>query len=530
MKQEPRDKKGHEAAGILPLRDRLSPLSHDLRSALSDVLGGLKLIDARKLDAVSRSHFERVTAAAQTVSRLVDTIKTAGNDQPDDPDAQAEDFYLAEFLEDIRKRWGGRAEATSLDFSLECQASLPAVVTVERVSLDRIIGNLIGNAIKYSESGTVRLAVTCDADRTLAFKVTDEGAGFPDVAPSHSVRGSARDGQATEPGNGLGLLIARDLSTKAGATLRVANRADGPGAEAVLSLPVSAWHNHDPDRLTAEERPVAPVDLGGMRILLAEDNRINQLVVTRMLDAMGAECAVASDGFEALDMLKRSAFDLVLLDIEMPRMSGLDVIGEIRAGNGPRANLPLIALTAYVMREHRDRILAAGADGIIAKPLIRMDDFGLSILRHYNAARSRTKPAGMAGPASPTPDQDVVEREVFARLVGSIGPDSTIELLRKLQTDTQSIATRLASGWKSRNLAEIRSQTHILISVAGAIGANRLLSVARRLNAAAKETTFAEIDDLCQSCLSGISELRQFISQEQSTATPDPDRHETVPP
>ena len=131
-------------------------------------------------------------------------------------------------------------------------------------------------------------------------------------------------------------------------------------------------------------------------MLLAEDNPTNQMVASQMLRALDAEVTVCADGVEALERFEAGAFDLVVVDIEMPRLSGLDVIRAIRARGDDRARAPIVALTAYAMREHRERIAAAGANGLISKPITSVESLGRGLAAHVARASPR-RGAGGAG-------------------------------------------------------------------------------------------------------------------------------------
>ncbi|MFT5160903.1 MAG: two-component system aerobic respiration control sensor histidine kinase ArcB [Paracoccaceae bacterium] len=504
-------------------QNQLSLLSHDLRSALSDILGGLRLVESEKLDTETQAHFDRVKVASEALARLMD--KTMSDDalDPNNQMTSVVNINLSEFLNDTRKRWAGRAKDTGITFALESSTSLPAIITLDRVSLDRVLANLIGNAIKFTDVGQVVLLVDCRADRALCFTIRDEGQGFSPEALERLFEYQGRPDRADKPGSGLGLYIAKELSGVLGAELAISNRAVG-GAEAQLTIPHSTWFDRALRREGKSHQLVQnkQVDLSGLRILLAEDNKTNQLVATQMLRSMGAEFAVASDGIEAFEMLGRERFDLALLDIEMPRMTGLELIKAVRSMPAPVCNMPLVALTAYVMREHRERIYGAGADGIIAKPVMSITELGLAILGYMNGTKSRMRmePANSTDAAQAT--DMIVDQDVFATLVETIGQDSLSELLGKLLADTDSVAEGIGLGRKSLDLAEIRSQTHILVSVAGAIGAQPLQHVAQRLNTAANRQDAAEVDDLCGECLSGLKALQGFILAQQDKAAPPP--------
>lgn len=224
--------------------------------------------------------------------------------------------------------------------------------------------------------------------------------------------------------------------------------------------------------------------LSGLRVLLAEDNPINQFVASQMLESLGASVVVARDGAETLEIFGRETFDVMLVDIEMPRVSGIEVIRTIRGYSGACANTPMIALTAYVMREHRAAIEAAGADGVIAKPILSIEQFGADIRRYMRGRAGHATPdSGDAGSACET-TQPVIDHNIYDALANAIGPHSMAELLGKVNPDIQTARDRLARARDPLDLGEVRSVTHILISVAGAIGALPVQELAKRINMA----------------------------------------------
>jgi CheY-like chemotaxis protein len=262
--------------------------------------------------------------------------------------------------------------------------------------------------------------------------------------------------------------VVKSLTDRLGGTVTVANR--GGGLEAVLRFPADAVADATPGGR-------GRVDLAGVRVLLAEDNPTNQMVATQMLSALNAEVAVAADGVEALERFEQEPVDLVVVDIEMPRLSGLDVIRAIRARGDARARVPIVALTAYAMREHRDRIAAAGADALISKPLTSVDALGRALAAHLAPPPAAPAPEPAAAP--------VVDAAVFGALRDAIGADMMAELLDKVVADLLGTRRELADALEPVDCGPIRSASHILISVAGAIGATRLHACARALNAAA---------------------------------------------
>ncbi|MEL6996883.1 MAG: response regulator [Pseudomonadota bacterium] len=244
--------------------------------------------------------------------------------------------------------------------------------------------------------------------------------------------------------------------------------------------------------------------VSGLNILLAEDNPTNQLVAVQMLESLGATVTLAHDGAEALEIMQDRAFDVALIDIEMPRLSGIDLIRTLRADPGSNATMPMIALTAYVMREHRAAIGEAGADGIIAKPILSIERFGEEIIEHVTARHALNAQA--TGPTaedsskeenSAESDSDEsagIDHEIFERLCASFDEETLKELFLRIHGDISGAAERIDASLREGETMELRAATHILISVAGAIGATRLQSLAQCLNSAGHASDIATIE------------------------------------
>lgn len=252
--------------------------------------------------------------------------------------------------------------------------------------------------------------------------------------------------------------------------------------------------------------------LGALKILLAEDNLTNQMVATQMLESLGAQVTVASDGQEAMEMLERGVFDVALIDIEMPRISGVDLIRTLRTRGGKFAELPMIALTAYVMREHRAAIDDAGADGIIAKPILSIEQLGEDILAILQKSRNTVAtPRRVA--ASSLGSDIVVDEILFDELCSVFDDRRRDELLRKLSRDIGVACGQIEGAQVTSDSEIIRSASHVLISVSGTIGATRLQSLAQCLNSAGHASDSQEIDRIAPELIAEAERVLEFIDR-----------------
>ncbi len=466
--QESDGSDGADAPGDAPGARTLRHLSHDIRSAMSDVIGGLRLVDPARLDPQTQTQLDRVRSAADTLASLVDhALFAAAGESPmaHDPGPVS----LEDWLDNLSDRWGGQAAERNRTFRVQRIGRLPKSLNVPPVALTRVVGNLVGNALRHVPDGDVEVIVSGEASHGLIISVRDQGPGFP----TEVLEGKEHSGIGATAGSGLGLKIAQNLSAAFGAVLTLDNIETG--ACATLRM--------GPERLgdSVPEAGVAAMpDLSGLQILVAEDNLTNQTILRHMLDAMHAEATFVADGRAALGELTEKVYDIALLDIEMPELSGLEVMEAVRAMGGDLAAMPLVAITAYVLRDNREAIYAAGADGIIGKPVASTEDLGRAVLRHVGN-----------GPPEPAPDVllsegSVLDHRQMDQLLRAAGTDGRQELLQRLSEDLTTTLHLLDQAMERQDHSELRAQTHILIAVSGAVGADRLCRMSEALNIAAK--------------------------------------------
>jgi CheY-like chemotaxis protein len=242
-------------------------------------------------------------------------------------------------------------------------------VSIDSVRLRQCLFNLIGNAIKFTERGgvVVRVSVTGEGDRrSMRFEIEDSGIGVAEEARAtlfDRFQQVDRDITRRFGGTGLGLAISTSLVRMMGGELDFHSR-PGQGSTFWFEIPapqVAAAPLRDADSL-------AGAPLAGLLILVVDDNRINRLVAVKSLEAMGAGAEAVESGTAAIEAVDRTNFDLVLMDINMPEMDGMEATRRIRALSSQAAATPVIALTADVMTHHRQSYRMAGMDGVVAKP------------------------------------------------------------------------------------------------------------------------------------------------------------------
>ena len=444
------------------LRDEreMAMLRHDVRGALADVADGVRQLARTEPDPQARPQLERIAAAGKALEWLI--AQTFGDARrPETPPETDVDRMIAH----LRHRFAGAAAAAGTGFRVEMDPGLPSRLRLEPVSLMRVLENLVAGAL--GRGGAVALAAGLEQCE-IVFRVTGE----------RPARRAAAPGLAAATLDETGERVARTLADRLDGRLEIVGALDGR-TRATLRFPGSI-------AAAAAQGPATEPQLSGLRILLAEDNPTNQMVASNMLRALDAEVLVCSDGVEALERFDGFAADLVVVDIEMPRLTGLDVIRAIRARSDAKANVPIVALTAYAMREHRDRIAAAGANGLIAKPITSIETLGRALAAYVRSAPGAADAHGdEPAEAGALPAMDMA---VFDELCRAIGPELVEELMDKVVADLVDGRARLEDALAPFERRQIEATAHVLISVAGAFGAARLQAGARILNDACRDT------------------------------------------
>lgn len=464
---------------------------------MSDVLGGIRLVDTGRLDPHTQTQIDRVRAAADTLAVLVDDALMVASGETQIR-RELFDVDVDLWLRALEGRWAGHAAERGSRFVLDRQGALPKRLLVSPIELARVVGNLVGNALVHGGGRDVTIEVSCERSRGFWICVKDHGPGFPEHI-LHAGQGLVASGK----GSGLGLSIVRELSAAMGASLWLRNEPDTGHGCACLLIPKEqvAWTE-------AAQAEAAIPDLSALRILVAEDNLTNQTILRQMLEGMGAQTVLVADGQAAMAALGRERFDIALLDIEMPRMSGLEVMEHVRAAPGDLAALPLVAVTAYVLRDNREAIYAAGADGIIGKPIASPAEFGRAILRHVGHPAGEARPPDVLGGAGLEVKMDFSRLE---RLLEAAGPEGSAELLARMTEDLQAVGQALDKGVAAADAEAVRAQTHILIAISGAVGAERLCQLAEVLNIAAKRSNHDQMPLILEHLQADLDDLITVI-------------------
>jgi len=339
----------------------LSNVSHELRTPLNGVVAGIDLIAARAADRPDAEVLEMVRASAQALERRLEDLMRMVQVETCESEPRMEPIDLDALLAEAASHIAPAATAKGLALRIDCTVS--GQVWGDRPCLAEALGRLVDNAVKFSERGEIVLAAEPLPGGRVRISVSDQGPGFDPALKARLFDGFQQgDDSLTRRhgGLGLGLSIAREAAHRLGGTLDAAPRRDG-GSIFWLEAPLSVA---TPARAGPTDRPAAPA---GLRVLVADDHPTNRRIVELMLDGL-AEVTSVEDGVEAVEAAARTSFDVILMDIQMPRMDGVTAVARIRAAETGARRVPIIMLTANTQPEHVEASRAAGADRHVGKP------------------------------------------------------------------------------------------------------------------------------------------------------------------
>ena len=383
----------------------LANMSHEIRTPMNGVMGMAALMqDDKGLTADQRRHLQVIQQSGASLLQTINEILDFSKIEAGRVEISPEGFDLPALLAELRALMAVQADAKDLDLTIECAPDVPKEVFGDAARLRQILINLVGNAVKFTEAGSVSLSVSselfADGREGLRFDVSDTGIGIdPSVQETLFSSFTQADNTISRRygGTGLGLAITRHLCDLMQGDVSVESW-PGQGSTFTVRLPMRAARPGEAAQQAAEAPSVGQAP--SAHILVAEDNEVNQLVIGAMLSTLGHSFEVAGDGAAAIKALRAGRFDLILMDVHMPEMDGVTAAQWIRASDMAQRDIPIVALTADALEGHRERYLAAGMTDYVTKP-VEMTALALAIGRALGGGCPSTAASGRPSAAEP---------------------------------------------------------------------------------------------------------------------------------
>jgi PAS domain S-box-containing protein len=342
----------------------LANMSHEIRTPMNGVMGVLHLLKGENLTEEGRRLLDEALSCGQMLAELLNDVIDFSKIEAGRLELSYEPVDPAALVDGVVRLLKPLAEAKGLTMLVDAEPGL-GWVTGDPVRLRQALFNLVGNAVKFTERGSVAIKCRRPAPGRLRFEVIDTGVGIPRDA-QHRIFQRFDQGDASTTrkfgGSGLGLAITQKLAEMMGGAV---------GFESEEGLGSTFWFEIAAEGAEATSKASDVLDpvLGGVRVLVVEDNATNRMIATKLLESLGAEVSTAADGYLGVEAAAKGGFHLILMDVQMPGIDGLEAARRIRALGGEAAATPIVALTANVLAHQRRAYLDAGMDGVVGKPI-----------------------------------------------------------------------------------------------------------------------------------------------------------------
>jgi CheY-like chemotaxis protein/anti-sigma regulatory factor (Ser/Thr protein kinase) len=348
----------------------LANMSHEIRTPLNGLLGMVHVIEREGLPAEQAQRLNIVRDSGQSLLAILNDILDLSKIEAGQIELEARDFDLQSIVDEACQPFVDLAAEKTLAVSMTVTPRAQGCWRGDDMRIRQVLGNLVSNAVKFTASGAIAVTVERVAEG-LAFAVADTGMGVaPEALPRLFDKFVQADASTTRRfgGSGLGLAICRELVEAMGGRLE-AESAEGVGSTFTFVLPLTKVS--DEQVLAVREAPRAAPENLEAKVLAADDNPVNQLLLQALLQPLGVQLTQVGDGRAAVAAWQAEHFDVVLMDIQMPEMDGVEATRAIRAleAQSGRPHTPILALSANVMRHQVSEYLAAGMDGFIPKPI-----------------------------------------------------------------------------------------------------------------------------------------------------------------
>jgi signal transduction histidine kinase/CheY-like chemotaxis protein/HPt (histidine-containing phosphotransfer) domain-containing protein len=482
----------------------LANMSHEIRTPLTAIIGfSESMLDAGQDHAERVEAIKTVTRAGHHLQNVINDILDLSKIEAGKLEVNKVSVPLFSSISDVVRLAELQAEGKGIELQLEYAFPLPTEINSDPVRLKQILINLLNNAVKFTEKGSVTLRVSCERDRRLMrFEISDTGIGMTEEQQSRLFSAfSQADSSTTRKfgGTGLGLYLSKTLSEMLGGSIEVES---APGVGSKFTVTMAAGDLDHVAMVNAESEisrqqedavPAKAPELRG-RILLAEDNVDNQNLFRIFLGRLGADVSIVDNGALAVEEALQGAYDLVLMDMQMPVMDGLEATRKLRECD---YRGPVVALTANAMKEDIEKCLAAGCDAFLSKPVDRV---------RFNQVISMYLQSREDGRADDSP---------LISTVLEADPDRA-DLVHKFVENLPSLLDSLASACANQDWDGLKRRIHDLKSLGGGYGYMQLTKVAEKIESECLSGDTDKVDPLIKELYLLLDRIRRGISKNQA--------------